>query len=87
MALLPIKDEKVPVESHGVKNGEISQIITAKNTSFLGPKVTKKVSVVLKSLQRHLQVVAALLFGKPGELHQAGVLPLVVVPHLQTHNR
>ncbi|TNN62828.1 hypothetical protein EYF80_026903 [Liparis tanakae] len=32
---------------------------------------------------RHLEVVAPLLFWKLGELHQTGVLPLVIVSHLK----
>ena len=38
---------------------------------------------LLEGLQRHLQVVAALLLGQLGELHQAQVLPLVIIPDLK----
>ena len=38
---------------------------------------------LLEGLQRHLQVVAALLLGQLGELHQARVLPLVIIPYLK----
>lgn len=42
---------------------------------------------ILERFCRHLKIVVLLRLGQLGEIHQAGMLPLVVVPYLSGGER
>lgn len=54
--------------------------------------VKKKINLqsvvdILERFCRHLKIVVLLRLGQLGEIHQAGMLPLIVVPYLPGERR